>query len=294
MKKFDNLLLSIGAAKCGTTWLHTSLCQHPEIKHIPIKEINYFTAKYVQPERLSKARRMTFFRNLVNNNTRRILNNLQTGESDIIYQNLIKKIDWYRIYLEPEISDEWFLNLFQFADGKYMVDFGNQLFRLLEKDFEEISAQTANLKVLYTIRRPSKRLWSHVKFHETINRNAPQDFSKLTQSEFLTLVKKSNLDEHGNYSDVNNRLRNALDPSQFDILIFEELISKPVESLRKIENFVDIEQFGYDPEKLSKKVNASISAKPNEKLKLLLEEVDNRQYEALDKIGFDLPKSWLN
>jgi hypothetical protein len=41
----ENLFLSVGAMKAGTTWLYEQLKDHPEIYFTPEKEIHYFANK---------------------------------------------------------------------------------------------------------------------------------------------------------------------------------------------------------------------------------------------------------
>lgn len=41
INKIENLFLSVGAMKAGTTWLYEQLKDHPEIYFTPRKEIHY-------------------------------------------------------------------------------------------------------------------------------------------------------------------------------------------------------------------------------------------------------------
>jgi len=43
----NNLFLSVGAMKAGTTWLYKQLQYHPEIYFTPEKEIHYFANKHL-------------------------------------------------------------------------------------------------------------------------------------------------------------------------------------------------------------------------------------------------------
>jgi len=43
-----NFLLGVGAQRCGTTWLHRYLGQHPAVCISPCKELHVFDAKSVE------------------------------------------------------------------------------------------------------------------------------------------------------------------------------------------------------------------------------------------------------
>ena len=55
---FENLFLSIGAMKAGTTWLYAVLERHPELHFAMEKEIHYFYHRFVNAQQLSEQRRL--------------------------------------------------------------------------------------------------------------------------------------------------------------------------------------------------------------------------------------------
>ena len=62
-KPFENLFLSAGAMKAGTTWLYRVLERHPELYFTPEKEIHYFYHRFVDSSILSETRRLTEAKN---------------------------------------------------------------------------------------------------------------------------------------------------------------------------------------------------------------------------------------
>lgn len=54
----ENLFLSVGAMKVGTTWLYGQLKDHPDIHFTPEKEIHYFANKVGIESQLSHVNRI--------------------------------------------------------------------------------------------------------------------------------------------------------------------------------------------------------------------------------------------
>ena len=118
---FDNLLLSVGAAKCGTTWLHRALAQHPEIKAAPVKELNYFTVKHLNTTWLEPHKRLHLSAQLLDYSREAAIRTIGTNRAEEKYEEHLHEVEWFRLFLEREVDDTWFTNLFESIPGKYMV-----------------------------------------------------------------------------------------------------------------------------------------------------------------------------
>lgn len=55
---FDQVFLSVGAMKAGTTWLCDVMNRHPDVHFSHEKEIHYFYAQALRPGLLSDRARM--------------------------------------------------------------------------------------------------------------------------------------------------------------------------------------------------------------------------------------------
>ena len=142
--------------KAGTTWLYAVLARHPELLFTMEKEIHYFYHCYIDNSFLSEERRLKEARH-------RYVARFDpaTANIDGVRQNL----HWVTAYLDRPISDVWYRNLFQMRKKHvYACDFSNLNSHLPTKAWPEIASKTEKLRVLYTMRDPIKRLWSHSKF----------------------------------------------------------------------------------------------------------------------------------
>ena len=159
-KVFESLFLSIGAMKAGTTWLYSVLNQHPSLHFAMEKEIHYFHHRYIQNGPLSERARVDRCQNgYLRRNTVNI-------------DRLRKEMRWVSAYLDCPVDDYWYRNLFQMRDHeRYACDFSNLNSQLPAAAWSDIDTKTEHLRVLYTMRDPVKRLWSHVKFDLQINGN---------------------------------------------------------------------------------------------------------------------------
>lgn len=55
---FDQVFLSVGAVKAGTTWLYDVMSRHPDVHFSHEKEIHYFYAQALRPGLLPDRARM--------------------------------------------------------------------------------------------------------------------------------------------------------------------------------------------------------------------------------------------
>ena len=153
---FDNLFIGAGAMKAGTTWLYSLLDTHPEIFFSLEKEIHYFYARYVDQNVLRDSVRLENVRSKY----------LRIDPASSNPEAVRKRLRWSAAYLDGPLDDDWYRGLFMFRKRQtYIADFSNLYALLPEEAWSKIAARTGKLRVLYTMRDPVKRLWSHVKFH---------------------------------------------------------------------------------------------------------------------------------
>ncbi len=145
----EKLLISPGAMKAGTTWLYEQLRTHPDIRFTPIKEIQYFSHINGLGHTLDHKQR------------------LEKLDRVIVKGGREGRVKWYTKYALPEeLDDTWYCSLFGDVPQKvYCADFSNQYSLLPETSLEQIQKIAKDVKVIYTLRDPLARLWSHVKYH---------------------------------------------------------------------------------------------------------------------------------
>lgn len=159
---FDHLFLGVGAMKASTTWNYDVLHRHPDIHFSREKEVHYFYSHYLRPGLLSDRNRMRIAKR-----------HLGFDPEASHITPLGDRVRWTGDWLRTPVDDTWFNGLFNGrGTARWIADFSNLNALLAPEHWAEIHAKTATLRVLYTLRHPLQRLWSHVRFHLQMSSNA--------------------------------------------------------------------------------------------------------------------------
>ncbi|MCP5037504.1 MAG: sulfotransferase [Rhodobacteraceae bacterium] len=280
---FNNLFLSIGAMKTGTTWLHAVLERHPELHFCPEKEIHYFYHRYVDTNRLNESRRLA-------NAKDRYLGSFNPKKANI--DRIRLNLHWVAAYLNRPVDDFWFRNLFQMRQHeRYACDFSNLNAHLPAEAWPQIEAQCDNLRVLYTMRDPIKRLWSHTKFHLQVT-DRLDCLESWTPNQFETFVRQSHIWNNAEYGKVLSRLDEGLSRDKWKAIFFEDIHIDQRGMLRQIETFLGIDPYDYPQQLLDRRLNESAKQEmPEFFADLFAEDVTRIKNEVIVQ-GFELPEAW--
>lgn len=246
-KMLDNLFLSVGAMKAGTTWLYEQLKDHPEIHFTPEKEIHYFANKVGIENQLNHRNRILKLKSTLERTAK--------GNAKFISQNL-EDISWYAEYArEKDISNDWYENLFRFnPNKKFCADFSNLYCQMTPDGWENVRKVAKNIKVIYTLRDPLERLWSHYKFHmKWVNRE--DEALDAGFDHFKELLEKHFFWVNAEYANNYKLLQQSLTGDELMILYFEDFREKPIEMLHEVQQFLGIQIITPEQKKLDKKVN---------------------------------------
>lgn len=280
---FGNLFLSVGAMKAGTTWLFSVLDRHPELHFTPEKEIHYFYARYVDAGVLSDERRL-------DNARTRYIDKIdpKTANIDRVRHNL----HFVSAYLNRPVDDYWYRNLFDLRGrATYGCDFSNFYALLPAEVWPRIAADCARLRVLYTLRHPVKRLWSHVKFHlqvtgqlELLQSWQPQDFERFARQDFIW--------DNAEYGRNLRNMRAGLSEDMLKVLFFEDMHADKRGTLADIERFLGVGPCAYPQPLLDKRVNESAATPMPDFFPGLFADDFERIMGELEEMGLTLPESW--
>lgn len=282
-KTFNNLFLSIGAMKAGTTWLYSVLLRHPKLYFAMEKEIHYFYHRYVNSNQLSETQR------LKNAHSQYIPRFDPTrANTEVVRRNL----HWVSDYLSSPVDDFWYRNLFHLrAPQIYGCDFSNLNAQLPAEAWPQISAKSDKLRVMYTMRDPIKRLWSHTKFHlqvtgetEKLEIWAPEDFENFVRLPHIWL--------NAEYGQVLRNLRGGLAPEEYKILFYENIHADQRGALREIETFLDVPAFEYPQAALDRRPTQSAKHEMPAFFPDLFAADVQRIRAEIEAEGFELPAKW--
>lgn len=152
-----NILLCVGATKAGTTWLHDQLAAHPECYLRTIKEYHYFSTN----ADAQWTKMIT--------DTQMEIDELAALPADDFSPFEAQRLDDLRSWL-PMITPRHidpaafaaYLHRSAPATAKLVGDF-TPAYSVISGKLLEPAARLPRLKVLYLIREPLARLWSHVR-----------------------------------------------------------------------------------------------------------------------------------
>lgn len=243
----ENLFLSVGAMKAGTTWLYDQLKDHPEIYFTPEKEIHYFANAVGIEKQLDHRNRILKLKEK--------MKKYANGNPKFISKNL-DDIYWYANYAYPEnISNEWYKGLFSLNhDKKFNADFSNLYCQMGKDGWDNVRKVSKNIKVVYTLRDPLKRLWSHYKFHmKWVNRE--DEALEVGFEHFKALLDAPWFWINAEYAHNYKLLKENLNNDELLILYFEDFRAEPVKMLLEVERFLGIQEIEPEQDSLDKKVN---------------------------------------
>lgn len=282
-KTFENLFLSIGAMKAGTTWLYAVLERHPELHFTPEKEIHYFYHRFGQDgilseqNRLKRAHDRYLFRFDPN-----------TANIDRIRHNL----HWVADYLSRPVDDFWFRNLFKMqGKQRFACEFSNLTAHLPAEAWPHIESVTGTLRVLYTMRNPLKRLWSHVKFQLQMDGKI-EHLATWTPKQFDSFARQDHLWKNGEYGKVLRDLKAGLKSDNLKVLFYEDIHADQIASLRSIEAFLGVEPYAYPTHLLTRRFTESVKHPMPDFFPKLFEPDFLRIRQEVEAEGFTLPESW--
>lgn len=280
---FGDLFLSAGAMKAGTTWLFSVLEQHPDLHFTPEKELHYFYHRYVDSRQLSDRNRLRLAQE-------RYLERFdpERANPDRVRLNL----HWVAAYLSRPVDDLWYRCLFTRPRGEtWACDFSNLYAHLPAEAWPRIRADCDRLRVIYTLRDPVKRLWSHVKFHLQVTGQLDQ-LGQWSPAQLNRFLRQDFIWSNAEYGAALRRMRAGLPEDCLMPLFYEEMRAEPRACLRRIEEFLGLAPMDYPEALIARQVNASVALPMPGFFRDLVAEDVTRIAAELRAEGLTLPDSW--
>ncbi|MCX7558203.1 sulfotransferase [Sulfitobacter sp. F26204] len=281
---FSNLFLSVGAMKAGTTWLYAVLAQHPALHFAMEKEIHYFYHRYVNPNQLSEKYRLKEAKN-------RYLFRFDPEKANI--DAIRGNLHWVAAYLSRPVDDYWYRNLFHMRDHQsYACDFSNLHAQLPMAAWPQISKKCNRLRVLYTMRDPVQRLWSHTKFHLQLTCQLDR-LETWGPAEFGEFVRRRHIWVNAEYGQVLRNLKGGLSPEMYKVMFYETLHQDQRGTLREIEKFLDLPACDYPQALLEQRFTESVKHKMPDFFPDLVRDDVMRVCDEVSAEGFQIPDCWI-
>lgn len=280
--KIQKLFLGAGAMKAGTTWLYSILSQHPEIYFTPEKEVHFLSDYYLGTNALRAPQRLSRAINYVDSNLP-LLDDKETRQH----------FKWWLHYCSSQPDDfDYYRGLFRFKpDDAWCSDFSNLTCHLKTEHWQDLQSKVEDLRVIYILRNPIERLWSHIKFHQKFV-SGSTDFGEWTEDGFRQYITQNHIWQNSKYSENLLNLQSSIPDHQLYIGFIDDFQSNPNYEIAKVLDFLDVGDFLFDNSMLQARVNTTETIKmPEAFLNVALDPLKEEMDELL-KVYPDIPDNW--
>jgi hypothetical protein len=248
--------LGIGAQKAGTTWLWTMLRAHPQIWMPPGKELHYFDRclRYPSPSLLAADR---FVDRLLSHaaHNREFRRRCWADIRNAISQRDWKLLRWFLRYYLGTCCDDWYLSLFQQGSGRVRGEITPAYAILDRKDVARIHRLLPGVKIIFLLRNPIERAWSHLRFEWMHGRfTGLQDFKQICAA-----VERPGPALRADYLRTLEIWESQFLHEQIFIGFFDDIAAQPAKLLHQVLTFLGVDYFGSNAldEQLRKQVARS-------------------------------------
>ena len=265
----DISFYGIGAMKSGTTWLWARLSELPQYALPYVKELHYFnrSKEYPIPYELAPAK----FTDRIRKPSWVYMEGKRTV--DALVRGNLHEVKWMANYALPEYTDAWYQSLFTDLHG-ITGDITPAYSMLKVKDIRRMHAISPDAKIIFLIRNPVDRAWSH--YRHTINKGRIENYAENEQFDLTDLRDFLNSEGQILRSDYIRTLRayaEVYDPSRIIIGFFDAVVHDPRTLLADIVTFTGGDPAAIDQHcKLKKVSNPSPKVRIPAEIEKLLQE----------------------
>lgn len=219
MSAQPTFLFCVGATKAGTSWLYDHLSAHADCHFRSIKELHYFSMTKSEHFDAALARGQAEISALKQGEGKsRRLADLRAWQKVL----RLRRVDLaaYREFLTQGAGD-----------AKLVGDVTPAYALMPEAQLRGLSAVGSDVRVVYLIRDPLARLWSHVRM--IAERSGAADFAGAAVAQLQRILDGDLSGEgrgivaRGDYVSILPKLARAFDPAKLLVQFYEDLISAP-------------------------------------------------------------------
>ncbi|NNL17630.1 MAG: hypothetical protein HKP37_02705 [Boseongicola sp.] len=216
------LFFCVGAAKAGTSWLHRQLLDHPECHLRAIKELHYFDA--LENGRLDRQidHHQAQQRALKERLARR-------GSAPSVAQlrRLADRAEWLEVLRRGDDQTAYLEYLERGATAGQVVGDMTPAYALLpSKRLERMARMSDDVRMLYVLRDPIERLWSHVRMIAA-RRDDAGEVSARRCANILKRVFRGEEDQIAMRSDYASALTRLAAVPKLLVEVFEDMVAGP-------------------------------------------------------------------
>ena len=233
MKKEKTFILGVGAQKAGTTWLYNYIQNDPKANFGLLKEYHFWNSVFSPSGMINTKKKF-----LMN----KPKSELSPGE--LLRWTMIVMQNYYQIYFNSIINDGYQIT------GDMTPLYGRSTIEQFSRIKTTLENYGFTVKVIFLIRDPVERIWSHVRMEKILFSSIDKTMS---DSE---AVKKNCKNEHWRYDTEYQRtainIDNVFDKKNIYIGVYEEMFTE--EKVQELSDFIGID---YNSSMIEKKINTS-------------------------------------
>ena len=238
MQPAPTYLFCVGATKAGTSWLYDHLAGHPECHFRSIKELHYFSM--LAPAHFDNALRAG----------RDEISELK-DQADVVgdtkawrARRLTDLRDWQKVLRAKTVDLPAYRAFLGDGRGNARIvgDITPAYALMSGEKLKSLSSVGADVRVIYLIRDPLARLWSHVRMIAA--RVAPHGFADEAVAQMNRILagdlsgEGRGIAARGDYAAILPKLARAFDPARLLVLFYEEMLT--VSGIAKLSAFLGI------------------------------------------------------
>ena len=246
--------IGIGAVKSGTTWLHQALSHHSETWVPPIKELRYFDQpEYNLLQRLRGGTSGRYDYGYWRRQLRQFLRHPGLRQPRCLL--------WHLFYFFWPRSPWWYASLFP-TDDRVTGEISPLYAPTPEDKIEQAARHFPHLKLIYLLRDPIDRVWSHIRMRCLGLPEVNFDASRLTEEIVLRTVEERDLGDrwlfrHSCYAANLDRWRQYFPREQVFVGYLDDIKARPQVLLRELADFLGLSVGGFPPNGLRERHNSA-------------------------------------
>jgi len=258
--------LGIGAARSGSSWLWKQLRRHQEIWMPPVKEVHYFdrdpsypSPSYLSPDSILE--RLTGRERYHQQYRKRLLKELL---KDVVWFRP-SNLTWTYRYFFKSCSIEWYKSLFESVGNRLKGEITPAYSILTQEDVAHIRQLFPNLKVLFLIRNPIDRAWSHVRYDNKTGKVS--DLNDLEESK--SVIESESQELRSDYLRSYRIWTNEFGKKQVYLDFYDRIQESPQKLLGDVGEFLGLRDPDglYEAEKSDRRVNSSPKSEMPEEIR---------------------------
>ncbi len=225
--------IGIGAQRSGSTWLHRNLSLHPDIWLAPVKELHYFDGRGMgKPDAVWEK---FFTRQWPHKRYRRLLLSRLKAKT-----KSCRIADWawdYRFFFKPQ-SDQWYASLFDQGKGKCTGEI-TPAYALLDRSMiVDIHSMMPEAKILFMMRNPIDRSWSHVV--KDFAEHKKRSLDSVTDEEWKSALGHRGVTLRSDYIRTLDLWGEHYPKDQIFVGFFDDILERPRELLLDVYRFLGV------------------------------------------------------